>query len=124
MELSEHRNNHPNTIQSADASHCSIGGTKHQSTIAIPSYDKTYAVDIKSIDELDDDTVERLCQEQPEVLIIATGDQIEFPSTTVLDPLVKRHIGLEILDNQAAARTFNVLLGEDRKAICLMIITA
>ncbi len=56
------------------------------------------------------------------MIILATGEHIEFPNTDLLNPLIKQNIGLEVLNNQAAARTFNVLLAEDRKVVCLMII--
>lgn len=122
MDLSENRTNHPNLIQSADADNCVIGQQKFQTSIIIPSSDQVLACDIKVVEELHVDLVKQLCEYQPEVIILATGKHIVFPTTDILDPLVKLNIGLEVLNNQAAARTFNVLLSEDREAVCLMLI--
>ena len=122
MDLTENRTNNPNLITSAQPDQCVIGSQKHKKTIIIPSDGQVIEYSIESINELTKELIAQLCDYQPEVIILATGQHIEFPETNILDQLVSKNIGLEVLNNQAAARTFNVLLAESRKTVCLMII--
>ncbi|MCX7553963.1 MTH938/NDUFAF3 family protein [Marinicella sp. S1101] len=121
MDLSENRTNHRNLIQSVADNACIIGQIEHTNSIIIPSNGEVTAIDVKTVTELEASTIEQLCQFEPEVIILATGSQIDFPDPDMLTPLIEKNIGLEVLTNQAAARTFNVLLSEDRQAVCLML---
>lgn len=122
MDLLENRTNHQNIIKSADADYCVIGTHTYKHSIIIPFETDVVSCNITSVTELNQIMVQQLCEYQPEVIILATGSKIIFPATDLLEPLVKQNIGLEVLHNQAAARTFNVLMAEDRKAVCLMLI--
>lgn len=122
MDLSENHTNNPNLIIQAHSNQCIIGNQTYTQSIIIPSDNQLVPCQINSVNELTEKIVSQLCEYKPEVIILATGEQITFPQADVLDPLVKKHIGLEVLNNQAAARTFNVLLAENRKTVCLMMI--
>ncbi len=122
MDLSENRTQHPNLIASALAHQCVIGSHTYRSSIIIPSDAAIIETSVQSTTDLSHDLMEQLCAYSPEVIIIATGDEIIFPEAELLNPLVVNNIGLEVLSNQAAARTFNVLLAESRQTVCLMMI--
>jgi len=55
-----------------------------------------------------------LTEPAPEVLILGTGRLTIFPSLDILDYMADCHIGLECMDSRAAARTYNILVGEGR----------
>ena len=59
---------------------------------------------------------------EPVVMILGTGTTQRFPSRDVLAAFLTRHIGIEVMDNAAAARTYNVLLGEGRKVAAAFIL--
>ncbi len=124
MDLSENRSQHPNIIVSAVADQCVIGNQIYQHSIIIPSNEAIIKTAVKSTADLSLELMDQLCTYSPEVIIMATGAEIIFPDTDLLHPLVKSNIGLEVLSNQAAARTFNVLLAESRQAVCLMMINS
>lgn len=52
---------------------------------------------------------------EPELIVLGTGDTQVFPSAEVLGRCLQRGVGLEVMNNQAAARTFNLLAAEGRK---------
>ena len=54
---------------------------------------------------------------KPEVVILATGQRLRFPSPQVRAAFLAREIGFEVMDIGAACRTFNVLLSEDRQVV-------
>ena len=59
---------------------------------------------------------------QPEVVVLGTGARQVFPSAAVMAACLSRGIGIEVMANAAAARTFHVLAGEGRKVVSAMIL--
>jgi uncharacterized protein len=58
----------------------------------------------------------------PEVVLLGTGSRQHMPPPALYAAFASRGIGLEVMDNRAACRTYNVLLGEFRDvAIALML---
>jgi len=58
----------------------------------------------------------------PEVLIIGTGRHTIFPQEEVLECFANAHLGFECMDSRAAARTYNILIGEGRKTSALFFL--
>ena len=58
----------------------------------------------------------------PEVVIVGTGPNQVFPPAAVMAACLARRVGLEVMSNAAAARTFNVLAGEHRKVVAAFIL--
>lgn len=56
----------------------------------------------------------------PEILLLGTGEKQRWPSGRLVAALAKRGIGLEVMDTLAAARTYNVLVGEDRRVVAVL----
>jgi len=57
----------------------------------------------------------------PEVVLFGTGKTIRFPHPRLTAALTNARIGVEIMDSQAACRTFNILLGEDRRVLAVLL---
>lgn len=53
---------------------------------------------------------------KPEVVILGTGSQHRFAHPQLYRALSNAGIGVEFMSTPAACRTFNILIGEDRKA--------
>jgi uncharacterized protein len=53
----------------------------------------------------------------PELVVLGTGAVQVFPPAEVMAACLTRGIGIEVMDNAAAARTFNVLAGEGRRVV-------
>ena len=53
--------------------------------------------------------------EGAELVILGTGPRLRFAPPALLQPLMKRRIGVETMDTAAACRTYNVLLAEGRR---------
>jgi len=53
----------------------------------------------------------------PEVVLLGTGDRQTFPPAATMAACLGRGIGLEVMTNAAAARTYNVLAGEGRRVV-------
>ncbi|RYG10458.1 MAG: hypothetical protein EON92_12610 [Burkholderiales bacterium] len=60
----------------------------------------------------------------PELVLLGTGDTQRFPSAAVMAACLTRGIGIEVMTNAAAARTFNVLAGEGRRVVAGFLLQA
>ncbi|MEN7343133.1 MAG: MTH938/NDUFAF3 family protein [Pseudomonadota bacterium] len=74
-----------------------------------------------SIDALTVDTLAPLLATNPEVIVIATGEQVQFPDAKILRDVQRSGVGIEIMNDGAAIRTFNVLLSEQREIILALV---
>ncbi|GAB3089625.1 Mth938-like domain-containing protein [Lysobacter terrae] len=59
---------------------------------------------------------------EPEVVLLGTGHGQVFPPAAVLAAGLSRGIGIEVMTNAAAARTFNVLASEGRRVVAGFIL--
>lgn len=59
----------------------------------------------------------------PEVLLVGTGRRQRLLPPDVLRPLLAAGIGVEAMDTEAAARTYNILMAEGRRVIVALIPT-
>ena len=71
----------------------------------------------RSIDELQPADMDALLALQPAVVLLGSGARQRFPAPAVLAACLSRGIGIEVMDNAAAARTFNLLAGEGRRVV-------
>jgi len=75
-----------------------------------------------AIDTLTIGDFEALLALGPEVVLLGTGSRQHLPSLELYADFAARGIGLEVMDNRAACRTYNVLLGEFRDVAVALIL--
>ena len=63
-----------------------------------------------------------LIEAGPEVVVVGTGARCVPPRPEWLRYFAGRGIGVEFMDTPAACRTFNVLMAEDRRVVCALIV--
>lgn len=66
--------------------------------------------------------VEAVAALEPEVVLIGTGERQAFPPREMLAALLARRIGVEVMDNGAACRTYNLLAGEGRRVVAAIML--
>jgi len=73
---------------------------------------------------LDDLTSEHLAglEQNCDVILLGTGARQRFPAPSILRPLLEKRIGVEVMDTEAACRTYNILLSEGRAVVAALII--
>ena len=60
---------------------------------------------------------------QPALVLLGSGASLRFPAPAVMATCLTRGIGIEVMDNAAAARTFNVLATEGRRVVAAFLIS-
>jgi uncharacterized protein len=76
----------------------------------------------RAIEELEPADMEALLALQPALVLLGSGASLRFPAPAVLATCLTRGIGIEVMDNAAAARTFNLLAGEGRRVAAAFLI--
>jgi len=56
-----------------------------------------------------------------EIILLGTGRHLRFPSSALMRPFAPAGIGLEVMDLQAACRTYNILAAEGRKVAAALL---
>lgn len=64
---------------------------------------------------------EQIHATSPDVVILGTGARQKFVHPKLTSPLTDRRIGVECMDNQAACRTYNILMAEGRRVALALI---
>jgi uncharacterized protein len=59
---------------------------------------------------------------QPEVVLLGTGARLRFPHPRLTASLARAGIGLEVMDVQAACRTYNILMAEERVVAAALLL--
>ncbi|KRG38695.1 hypothetical protein ARC78_15435 [Stenotrophomonas pictorum JCM 9942] len=77
---------------------------------------------VRSLAELTAGHLNAALELNPALVILGTGEQQVFPPAAVLAACLTRGIGIEVMNNASAARTFNVLAAEDRKVVAAFIL--
>lgn len=68
-----------------------------------------------------DDAPVTLPADAPEVVLIGTGATQTFLPPTVTSALLSLGIGIETMTTHAAARTYNILMSEERRVLALLL---
>ncbi len=56
-----------------------------------------------------------------EIVLLGTGKRLRFPPAALLRPFAPAGIGLEVMDLQAACRTYNILAAAGRKVAAALL---
>ncbi|OGB21954.1 MAG: hypothetical protein A3I66_12370 [Burkholderiales bacterium RIFCSPLOWO2_02_FULL_57_36] len=77
---------------------------------------------VESFDALSVAHFDQIDATMPDVVILGTGMKQRFVHPKLISSLTARRIGVECMDNQAACRTYNILMAEGRKVVLALII--
>ena len=75
----------------------------------------------RRVTELTSRHMQQLGELQPEIVILGTGPALQFPAPALLAGLQTQAIGVEVMAHDAACRTFNILLAEDRRVVVALM---
>ena len=74
-----------------------------------------------TIDTLSASDMQKLLELDTEIILLGTGNRLRFPAGPLMRPFAPAGIGLEIMDLQAACRTYNILAAEGRKVAAALL---
>ena len=65
--------------------------------------------------------MQQLLSLNTEIVLLGTGKKLRFPPGPLMRPFAPAGIGLEVMDAQAACRTYNILAAEGRKVAAVIL---
>ncbi len=95
--------------------------TFHSAVIVAASALRTEAT-LLEVTDLGDAQVAHVLAMEPDVVLLGTGLRQIFPAPAFGVRFLERGIGFEVMDTGAACRTFNVLVGEQRRVVALLLV--
>jgi len=77
---------------------------------------------VKSVADLDEACFQVILDLKPDVVLLGTGKRQQFPEAKLFALFGQKGIGLEVMDNGALCRTFNILVAEDRSVVAAILL--
>jgi uncharacterized protein len=122
MELIQNKSETYNQIVSITESNVIVNQDSYNGSCIVSNLQIITDINLKHIDQLNSKHIEDLLSSNPEVILFGSGLTHQFPNVEVLTPIAKSLVGFEVMTNSAAARTYNVMIAEERKVACLLIL--
>ncbi|HYM47125.1 MAG TPA: Mth938-like domain-containing protein [Burkholderiaceae bacterium] len=110
-----------NTVTAYGPGFVEINRVRHTANVIVTP-DQVEPWPVASFEALDAGDFERLRDLRTEVVLLGTGSRQRFPHPRLTRPLADARIGLEIMDTQAACRTYNILMAESRKVAAALLV--
>ena len=122
MKLQSDPHSGANTITGYGDGYVEINKTPYAHAVVLSSDGAISEWTAQSFDDLEAHHFSQLIDLKPELILIGTGKRQRFPKPELLKALISAKIGFEIMDSQAACRTYNILVGEGRKVLLALIV--
>jgi uncharacterized protein len=111
-----------NTITGYGIGFLEVNQTPYSHALIVQPEDEVLAWPVEEIQDLSEDHFSMISALLPELVIVGTGKKQVFLNPKILQPLIKAKIGFEMMDSQAACRTYNILMGEGRKVLAAILL--
>ncbi|AHF01305.1 hypothetical protein THIAE_05400 [Thiomicrospira aerophila AL3] len=121
MKFTEHLNPGVNRIRSYEPNRVRVNQQVISQSCVISQHHLLLDWSVSQLDDLNEQNLSILSDLKPEVLILGTGERQIFPPVTVMQFFIERGISLEVMSNDAACRTYNILTTEDREVVIALI---
>ena len=111
-------------IQSYNQQGFSVSGIKYEGAIIVQPHQTVLWDTAQNFKTLDLNDFEGLCAiaEHLDVVLLGTGQFMEFVSPSFRKDLKSKGLHIEVMDTGAACRTYNVLMAEGRRVAAALII--
>ena len=97
-----------------------VNGERHESNlIVLPERMLPWAA--ASFEALTEADFQVFLDLRLEILLLGTGTKQRFPHPRLTQALSRRRIGVEYMDLQAACRTYNILMAEERRVAAALL---
>ena len=98
-----------------------VNNEKHEKSLILLPDAITPAWTEAKPDSLSEADMAKLLELGTEIVLLGTGQRLRFPPGALLRPFAPAGIGLEVMDIQAACRTYNILAAEGRHVAAALI---
>ncbi len=123
MKFTEHRDSNILTVQHYSAGLVKINTFKLTESCFLNQKNLVENWPCQDIEQLSTELLDQILELSPDVIILGTGEKQVFPHPKFFAYCAQKGIGLEVMDNAAACRTYNVLTTEEREVVLALILS-
>lgn len=98
-----------------------VNKEKHEKNLIVLPESITLEWSTATVSTLTEADIQVLLALDTEIILLGTGNRLRFPPGALLRPFAQAGIGLEVMDLQAACRTYNILAAEGRKVAAALL---
>ena len=109
-----------NTITGYGEGYVAVNGERRESSVIVLP-DRLVAWEAREFSELAPEHFRVFEALEVEIVLLGTGPTQRFPHPRLTAALAAKRIGLEVMDVQAACRTYNILVAEERKVAAALL---
>lgn len=109
-----------NAITAYGEGYVMVNGERHESSVIVMA-DRVLKWKAQRFDDLSPEDLDSLKSLGVEIVLLGTGPRQRFPHPRLTAPLAHAGIGVEVMDLQAACRTYNILVAEARKVAAALL---
>jgi uncharacterized protein len=109
-----------NTFTAYGEGYVMVNGQRHESNLIVLP-EKLLPWNAGSFDALKEEDFQVLLDLKLEILLLGTGAKQRFPHPRLTRELAARRVGVEAMDLQAACRTYNILMAEERRVAAALL---
>ena len=122
MQLNLERPDYTWTLRGADGRHALVNERELRASFVIAPDTLLEDWPVSDASNLDPIQLEPIFAMRPELVLLGTGARQVFPPPAILAAFLTRGLGIEVMTNDAAARTYSVLAGEGRRVVAGFVI--
>ena len=111
---------HLQVIQRYDVGGFRISGVAFKGAVLVFP-ERTLAWTVAGLDDVSEASLAEVVATPPDILLLGTGGAFQLVPPTLRTALQGRRIAVESMTTAAACRTYNLLLGEERKVAAALL---
>ncbi len=124
MKLHLARNTTRNVFTGYGPGYVAVNGVRYEKSVVVMPERILDDWNVPSLAALTSELLGGLALLQPELILLGTGTALRFPEPRIFASLTSARVGIEVMDTQAACRTFNILEQEGRNVAAALIMEA
>lgn len=109
-----------NTFTAYGDGYVMVNAERHESNLIVLP-ERLLPWDVAAFDALEEADFQVFLELDLEILLLGTGPRQRFPHPRLTRALAAKRIGIEAMDLQAACRTYNILMAEERRVAAALL---
>ncbi len=111
-----------NVVRAFDADGIVVNETRYSRSLILSAQQVTDDWPVSTIADFDESACQSIARHEAEIVLLGTGAAHRQVDSRYMAWFAQRGMGLEVMDTSAACRTFNVLVGEERRVVAALIV--
>lgn len=121
MQLTEQHPGDVNVIHSYAPGAARVGQEVLKGSLLLTASRLIHPWDYRAVSRLDRSAARSVLELEPELVLVGCGSELEFPPGEFVGTLINAGVGHETMVSDAACRTYNVLVTEQRAVVLILI---